>query len=1356
MRAINTIFGITPRILPSGNALALAGLLVLTAASARGAERQVVPRHLPAAVKSLPPVGRLEADRRVSFVIGLPLRNQDELNQLIEDLYNPASPRYHQYLSAEQFTERFGPAPEDYQAVVSFANSDGLKVIGTQPNRMFVDVSGSVADIERAFQVTLRTYQHPRESRTFFAPDKDPTLDLAVPVLLIGGLDNLILPRPLYRKGVPPGQGANTNVLSGSGPSGTYMGKDFRAAYAPGVTLDGTGQVLGLLEGDGYFLNDITNYEGQAKLPRVPMTNVLVDGFNGIATVGDGANDEVALDIDMAVAMAPGLAQLIVYEADLLSATTTTAYDNLVYDLLNRMAADNLAKQMSSSWVIDEDSLKSQIYQQFATQGQSFFQACGDDGAYYSGIGQWEDSTNVTLVGGTTLSTTGPGGAWSSETVWNWWPTGTAAATGGGISLINTPIPGYQQGISMATNGGSTSYRNVPDVALTADNVYVISDNGLEGGVGGTSCAAPLWAGFAALVNQQSLQTGGNTVGFLNPAIYAIGKRNNYAYTFHDITTGSNTNPSSPSRFFARPGYDLCTGWGTPKGAALINALAPPDVLVIVPSGGFTSTGYVGGPFSVLSESFSLTNSGAASLSWAAGTTSSWLQVSTVAGTLTPGGAAASVVVSLNAAASNLLAGSYSGTVWITNLTDAVVQSRQFTLELQDDLQILPAAGVSFTRTIYGSFGTTNQSFTLTNAGGGGALSWGAGNTSVWLNVTPSSGVIPPGGSAAVTASLTPAALTLGLGAYSNTFWFTNLTDNFVASRPVSISVTPLIINGDFETGDFTGWTLSGNTNVMQVTTNTFYVHSGSYGAALGSDGSLGFLSQNVPTMPGARYTLSLWFRSDGMITNQFQIIWNSSILYNAMNLPLGSWTNFQFTVTAISTNSVLKVGSRDDPFFLALDDVSLVPDALQITPTTAIVSTGYVGGPFTITNQVYVLTNLGSSPLTWGLANTSTWLNASSSGGVLAVGAGADVTLSLTAAAASLPAGNFNTTVLFTNLSNGEVQSRQFSLQLQPPPEPLQIAPLASLVFTRPLGGSFSPASQNFVLTNVWVSPLNWSLASTSVWFSALPASGPLTPGGAPASVSVTLSGAAAGLPFGNYTNTVWFTNLTDGTVQSRQVVLVTMPLVENGGFETGDFSFWTETGNFGDCIVSTSPLYAHSGVYGASMGPSGVQSYLSQTLATTTGQAYILSCWLDSPDGQGPNEFSAAWNGSTLFDQTDIGAIGWTNLQFLVVATSSSTVIQFGFRDDPSYLGFDDVSVTAVAPPAFQSVSRAGNAFLFSWSALPGLTYQVQYATKLKPSNWTNLGGTITATNSSVQLSDPIAPGGNSMRFYRVFLVP
>ena len=644
-------------------------LLISLTTDAQTVGRQVVHGSIPAAARGLQPIERYPGTNQLNLAIGLPLRDPEALTSLLQQIYNPASPNYRHYLTPEEFTERFGPTEKDYQAVIAFAKASGFKVTAKHPNRMLVDVSASVSDIEKALHVKFQVFQHPTEKRLFHAPDTEPSLDLPVPVLGISGLDNYSLPRPqLHSTPLASTQVVGTNT--GSGPGGTYMGKDFRAAYVPGTSLDGSGQVVGLLQFDGYTASDITYYESLAGLPSITLSNVLIDGFSG----KPGGNElEVCLDIDMAISMATNLTEVVVYMAP-----NPSPWE----DILNRMANDNIAKQLSCSWFtfgMSSNAVTDQIFQQMAAQGQSFFEASGDSDAF-TGLIQFPcDSPYITQVGGTTLTTSGPRGSWVSETVWN---RGFGTGSGGGIST-QYPIPSWQTNIDMTSNQGSTTMRNTPDVALTAENVYVRA-NGVDLLVGGTSCAAPLWAGFVALVNQQAVASYAPTVGFINPAVAAIGAGTNYTADFHDITTGNNTSPSSPARFFAVTGYDLCTGWGTPSGQNLIDALIVPDSLAlgITPTSGFNSIGPVGGPFSMTSQSFSLTNVWTDSLNWTLVNTSLWLNVSLGNGTLLPGGPAATVIVSLNLTASNLPVGNYSATIWFTNSDSLVAQSRQFALNV--------------------------------------------------------------------------------------------------------------------------------------------------------------------------------------------------------------------------------------------------------------------------------------------------------------------------------------------------------------------------------------------------------------------------------------------------------------------------------------------------------------------------------------------------------------------------------------------------------------------------------------------------------------------------------------------------
>jgi len=167
---------------------------------------RTLPGHVPEVVGRLRPLSDLAARTNLQLAVGLPLRNKTALTNLIEALYNPANPKFHHYLTTAQFTEQFGPTKEDYQKVADYMTSHGLKVTGTHPNRVVLDVTGAVADVEKAFHVRLRVYRHPTEQRNFFAPDTNPWVEASVPVLDVMGLDNYILPHPMdLRRGMTNG-----------------------------------------------------------------------------------------------------------------------------------------------------------------------------------------------------------------------------------------------------------------------------------------------------------------------------------------------------------------------------------------------------------------------------------------------------------------------------------------------------------------------------------------------------------------------------------------------------------------------------------------------------------------------------------------------------------------------------------------------------------------------------------------------------------------------------------------------------------------------------------------------------------------------------------------------------------------------------------------------------------------------------------------------------------------------------------------------------------------------------------------------------------------------------------------------
>jgi subtilase family serine protease len=445
----------------------------------------------------------LPSNQKMALTIVLPLRNEAQLDALLSRLYDRSSSDYQKFLSVDEFTEQFGPTEADYQAVVDFATAKGLTVTGQTKNRLIVPIEGTVAQINAAFNVSMGMYQHPTEDRTYFSPDREPTLPASVPVAHIDGMNSFSLPRSL--EVLPPASQPMASV-NGSGPSGSYLGSDMRAAYYGGSILTGLNQTVALVEFGGYNKSDVDlNFSGAGQTYSVPLTNILVGGTTNTVYQQDG---EQVLDIVQAIGMAPGLSGVSVY----IGSPTSSAAPAQV---LNQIATDNTAKQIGCSWGWIPDSIATQdgFLKEMAAQGQSFFAASGDSGAFQYSLSPYfypAESQYVTAVGGTHLTVAGPAGAWTAEAAWN----SNSHGSGGGVSPDGVPLPSWQAGLATSTNGGSSTYRNVPDVAMEADYDNYMCNLGSCFTTGaGTSFAAPRWAGFMALVNQQAVEAGNAPAG---------------------------------------------------------------------------------------------------------------------------------------------------------------------------------------------------------------------------------------------------------------------------------------------------------------------------------------------------------------------------------------------------------------------------------------------------------------------------------------------------------------------------------------------------------------------------------------------------------------------------------------------------------------------------------------------------------------------------------------------------------------------------------------------------------------------------------------------------------------------------
>jgi subtilase family serine protease len=587
-------------------AILLPGSLLLSGRILSSAKAQ--DQFMPLAVGTTSPLlrvshllGKDQPDRILQMNIGLALRNQDQLNVLLKNLYDPSSPGYHQFLSVAQFTQQFSVTARQQQTVIDYLTQQGFTIDQTYPNRLLIDFSGPESLAEKVFNISINLYQGPG-GQHFYANASAPTMPayIASLVTYVGGLDNgnrfYHPPIRSHRAPAMAPHAGSTCPTAGQGSSGqiAYIPSQFATAYnfdgLHSAGLQGEGQTAAVFELDGYSAGDIQAYAQCFGGGSVPLSNVILDGFNGQA--GAGAI-EVELDIEVILSMAPHLQKLLVYEAP----NTTQGYN----DEFARIVSDRVPV-VSVSWGDCETNMgqqevqqESKYFQEAAAQGQTILVAAGDSGSETC----WQQQYNpalvaddpaaqpyVTGVGGTTLSLNS-NNSYQSEHVWNSGPLGGAG--GGGLSQY-WQQPAWQTGPG-TQNQYSNGMRETPDVSLDADPatgypIYCTAGSSCSGSggwvtVGGTSAAAPMWAAMIALANEQAAKAGKGPLGFLNPALYKIGAGARYASDFHDITPPGD--PNTPSNndelginggaYPVTTGYDMATGWGTFNAANLTDDL---------------------------------------------------------------------------------------------------------------------------------------------------------------------------------------------------------------------------------------------------------------------------------------------------------------------------------------------------------------------------------------------------------------------------------------------------------------------------------------------------------------------------------------------------------------------------------------------------------------------------------------------------------------------------------------------------------------------------------------------------------------------------------------------------------------
>jgi kumamolisin len=456
-------------------------------------------------------------------------------------------------LTREQFAEQHCADPRSEEIVRAFAQEFGLTVEEpTERGRRTLYLSGPRDAMEKAFGVALQS--HTIEGGSLRLRQGEITLpeEVAPHVEAVLGLDNRPQAKPHCRTAKP--RAGNVS----------YTPVQVAQFYGFPANAKATGQTIGVLElGGGYRTADITAYFKNLGLPAPKVSAVLVD--NGTNSPGDpnGADGEVMLDIEISAAVAPG-ANVVVYFAPNSDQGFIDAVSTAVHDSTNKPSVLSISwGGPESTWTQQAVTALDQACQAAAALGVTITVASGDEGSTDGVTGGSNNvdfpasSPHVLACGGTKLVATGT--TISSETAWNELSI-SEGATGGGVSTLFA-LPTWQANSNVPAPTTSSGGRGVPDVSGDADPAtgYTIQVDSQTTTIGGTSAVAPLWAGLIALANAAN----GHDAGFVNPTLYGDPK------AFRDITSGNN------GAFSAGPGWDACTGLGSPNGADIIAALAP-------------------------------------------------------------------------------------------------------------------------------------------------------------------------------------------------------------------------------------------------------------------------------------------------------------------------------------------------------------------------------------------------------------------------------------------------------------------------------------------------------------------------------------------------------------------------------------------------------------------------------------------------------------------------------------------------------------------------------------------------------------------------------------------------------------
>jgi kumamolisin len=489
----------------------------------------------------------------------------------------PMHGRPSKQLSRKELGESFGSSSADIETAAKAFEALGLKRVASHPASRSIELSGTVAQMEAAFQVKLFDYQHPNGNYRGRVGEIHIPAELKGIVQAVLGLDNRRVAR---RK--PPIPDQRRFDLANAMPH-LWQPAELASRYnfPPG---DGTGQTIGLLEfGGGYFASDLAAFCQTAKVAVPQVTPVSVDGTP--TNAHDGAEGEVMLDVEVVAGVCPK-SHVVVYFAQFTEMGWVQILDAAIHDSANSPSVLSVSwgyAEGGAIWTTQAIEQVNESLKDAASVGVTVCVAAGDDGSSdaikdgHAHVDFPASSPYVLAVGGTTIPQTGPDICWHEG---DGLREDGGGSTGGGVSQV-LDRPSWQEQITVqSVNPGASPGRILPDIAANADwtaSPYLFVVNGQGQGNGGTSAATPLIGSMILLMNAS--RSGGSNLGYVTPLLYQAAQGGTIGgLGCTDVVSGDNIT-AKVGGYQAGDGYDAVSGWGTPNGAKLLellNAAAQP------------------------------------------------------------------------------------------------------------------------------------------------------------------------------------------------------------------------------------------------------------------------------------------------------------------------------------------------------------------------------------------------------------------------------------------------------------------------------------------------------------------------------------------------------------------------------------------------------------------------------------------------------------------------------------------------------------------------------------------------------------------------------------------------------------